>query len=198
MKKIVLTGPESTGKTTLANLIAQKYDAPLVIEKAREFLEKEENKKYTYFSLLTIAIEQYKLEQYTIKRYREENRNRKRLFVVCDTDLITIKIWSKEVFGKYSEWLVKNIKKDKNQDVLYLLCSPEGVAWEPDPLRENPHDRDRLFKIYEKELSFYQKNVKILRGPQEERLAMACLEIERFLGHQDLCKANIDFYGSDF
>jgi nicotinamide riboside kinase len=183
MKKIVFTGPESTGKTTLANLISQQYKAPLVIEKARDFFEKRKETNYTFFNLLTIAIGQNELEQYTIKAYREENRNRKRLFVVCDTDLITIKIWMDEVFGKHSEWLPKNIKKDKTNDVLYLLCSPEGVAWEADPLRENPHDRDRLFKIYEKELNGYQKNYKILRGSVDERLAAACLEIERFLGN---------------
>jgi nicotinamide riboside kinase len=181
MKKIVFTGPESTGKTTLANLISKQYKAPLVIEKAREFFENKKDTNYTFFNLLTIAIEQYELEQNTIRVYQEENKNRKRLFVVCDTDLITIKIWMDEVFGKHSEWLPKNIKKDKTKDVLYLLCSPEGVAWEPDPLRENPHDRDRLFKIYEKELNAHQKNYKILRGSVEERIAAACLEIEQFL-----------------
>ena len=63
----------------------------------------------------------------------------------------------------------------------YFLCSPEGIEWEDDPLRENPNDRDSLFKIYENELKFYQKNYSTLRGSKIERFDKAMTKINQLL-----------------
>jgi nicotinamide riboside kinase len=190
MKKIVLTGPESTGKTTLARQLATHYDVPLVLEQAREFLEKKQAPQYfepkgalyTYEDLSEIAKLQNDIE-YNTQDNEHRLANVKCPFLICDTDLLTIKIWALEVFKKCPEWILQNIHNQslRHNENLYLLCSPEGITWEDDPLRENPHDRDRLFDIYEKELIFYKKNYKILRGSIEERLSITIKTINAFI-----------------
>jgi nicotinamide riboside kinase len=183
MNRVVVTGPESTGKTTLAYQLAEHFKVPCVSEAARLHLAAQENPHYEYKDLSVIAYKQLVIENVSWE-FETTDELAKIPFIVCDTDLITIKIWSNEVFGKCDPMTLQNIDNQalKYEEELCFLCSPEGVIWEDDPQRENPHDRDRLFEIYEKELNFYKKNYKILRGPQEERLAVACLEIELFMG----------------
>jgi nicotinamide riboside kinase len=180
MNRVVVTGPESTGKTTLARQLAVHFKVPHVIEAARLYLEMNETPQYFYEDLSKIAYKQLVLENVSWEFENAESLL-KIPFIVCDTDLITLKIWSNEVFKKCDPMTLQNIDNQslKYEKELYFLCSPEGVAWEDDPQRENPHDRDRLFKIYENELTFYKKNYKILRGSVKERLVEACLEIEK-------------------
>ena len=168
MKKIVFTGPESTGKTTLSEQIAARL----------HLKNMPKNTRYSYEDLSVIAYKQLVIENVSWE-FETADELVKIPFIVCDTDLITIKIWSNEVFGKCDPMTLQNIDNQslKYEKELYFLCSPEGVTWEDDPLRENPHDRDRLFELYEKELNEYKKNYKILRGSVEERFAAACSEI---------------------
>jgi NadR type nicotinamide-nucleotide adenylyltransferase len=163
--KIVITGAESSGKTTLAHPLATHFQGTLVLEYARLFFEKRETTSYIYEDLLTIAKGQIRLENKQLKN------NLKSKLCIYDTDLITIKIWSMVQFGKCDDWILKQIEA-RFYD-FYLLCSPEGVAWEADPLRENPQNRKELFDLYEKELIFYNKKYIVLRGNEGERLRQA-------------------------
>jgi nicotinamide riboside kinase len=184
MKKIVFTGPESTGKTTISKQVAAYFGVPHIFEAARLHLEKQPVvSKYTYEDLSIIAYKQLILENVSWE-FEDAESLSKIPFIVCDTDLITLKIWSNEVFKKCDPMTLQNIDNQalKYEKELYFLCSPEGVLWEDDPQRENPHDRDRLFELYEKELIFYKKNYKVLRDLPEERMALARLAIEQFLG----------------
>lgn len=183
MLKIILTGPESSGKTTLARQLAAHFNAPLVAEYVRTFFEKKETPQYKQDDLLEIAHGQLDLEQQTYEVLKNLIGLSQQL-IICDTDLLTLKIWSIEVFGNCSSELIQLIDNQLiNQPLTiiqhYFLCSPEGIEWEDDPLRENPNDRERLFDIYEKELQFYKKNYKILRGSFEERLEKAIATIEK-------------------
>jgi nicotinamide riboside kinase len=198
MLKIILTGPESSGKTTLARQLAAHFNAPLVEEYVREFFEKKgtpdtsgEAPQYKEADLKKIAIGQIKAENKALilvnQKVISNQKNEKDAFIICDTDVLTIKIWSEEKYGRCDEWIIEQISDAQfhtpnakltapsnfKLQTIYLLCSPEGIAWEADPLRENPNDRDRLFSIYEQNLQFYEKNYFILRGPIFERLAYA-------------------------
>lgn len=170
MLKLILTGPESSGKTTLSRILATHFDVNLVEEYARAYLENKftsTDGKYQPDDLVQIAQGQYHLEQQTIQQAYKP-------LIICDTDLLTIIIWSKEVFG-YCDDIIENLYKRPIDNIseLYLLCSPDDVEWEFDTLRENPHDRHRLFEVYEKNLQEYQKNYVILRGGIDERFGVA-------------------------
>lgn len=198
MLRIVLTGPESTGKSTLSAALAEHYDMPYAKEFARYYLEAKMNARndekssensdlYDETDLFEMFLGQINAEVGAVKQSIAQQKNQ---LLICDTDVLTYQIWSEEVFKrlspKLSNAIKKNIKTTDNQNVMsmYFLCSPEGIAWEYDPLRENPTDRDRLFLVYEKTLQLYKKNYKILRGSHKERLKQVVTEIENFTQKQ--------------
>ena len=133
---LVFTGPESSGKTTCANRISTINQLPLVLEYAREYLTIH-GPLYTFKDIQKIAITQ-------IERELECNKNNP--LIICDTDIITLEIWALEKFG-HSLGISDALKSKKH----YFLCYPD-IPWEPDPLRENPEDRLRLFDRYEQYL----------------------------------------------
>jgi len=97
---------------------------------------------------------------------------------IFDTDLINYKIWSEEVFGHCPEEIIRGIQLETSH--LYLLCAPD-LPWEPDPLRENPTDRDRLFERHRREIQNLGRPYKIIRGCGDERLANAEAALKRIL-----------------
>ena len=107
MHKIIVTGPESTGKTTLSKNLSKHLNRKLVNEFARDYLEKKNN-TYNFENLLEIAQNQYKLE------------NQKSKLIVCDTDLLTIKIWSEHKFGKCDKWTLEKINAQKKEQRMLL------------------------------------------------------------------------------
>ena len=147
MLKIIATGPESSGKTTLCKALSKHFNLPFSKEYAREYLDAL-NRDYNQEDLLKIAKGQLKSEQNT---------------QLLDTDLITIKIWSKYKYGSCDKWILEQIEKQKSENRFYLLCKPD-ITWEADPLRENPTNRNELFKIYKKELESLGHKYFIIKG----------------------------------
>jgi HTH-type transcriptional regulator, transcriptional repressor of NAD biosynthesis genes len=191
MIKIILTGPESCGKTTLARQLATHFNVPLVEEYVRDFFEKKgtpevsgQAPQYQEADLKDIAIGQIKAENEAesafSKQLKRKNQEEVNQFLICDTDVLTIKIWAEEKYGRCDELILGSLQgflrletSNFKLQTLYLLCSPEGIEWEADPLRENPNDRERLFTVYERNLIFYQKSYFILRGSISERFELA-------------------------
>tara|TARA_B100001559_G_C16241328_1_gene502551 strand:- start:45 stop:575 length:531 start_codon:yes stop_codon:yes gene_type:complete len=165
IKKIVITGPESCGKTTLAKSLGEIYKCHVVKEFARDYLNKL-NRKYKYDDLLKIAKGQEKEE---VKINALEKK-----ILICDTSIHTIKIWSLDKFNKCDPWIIKK-KENYNH---YLLCYPD-VPWKEDPLRENPHDRKRIFDLYLTELK--DKPLTIISGNKTERIKQAQNVINRHI-----------------
>lgn len=170
MLKIAVVGPESSGKTTLCEVLMLERRAWMVSEAAREFLGAID-RPYAEEDLLEIAKAQAANEDMLTGEFSEG-------VVVCDTDLITIRIWSEEKFGRCHPWILKQ-SEERHYD-LWLLCKPE-MPWEPDPLRENPHDRERLFNVYEGMLKWLEKPYMIMEGSREKRLADASKAIAGLL-----------------
>lgn len=126
--KIAFIGPECSGKTTMAEWLSLQWDCHWSFEYAREYLKNK--KRYEYTDLDEIAQGQF-------------NSNRKAC--IADTEMLVMEIWSKEKYGIVSEKITKLLKKQYFD--FYFLCKPD-FRWEEDPLRENPHDREHLFKLY--------------------------------------------------
>ncbi len=147
MLKIIVTGPESSGKTTLSKALSTHFEIPFTEEYAREYLNNLES-DYTQSHLLEIAKEQL---------LSEHNAQ------ILDTDLITIKIWSNYKYGNCDKWIIDQIEKQKTEKRFYLLCKAD-IPWEGDPQRENPNDRVELFEIYKQELDNLGHNYFIVEG----------------------------------
>lgn len=158
--RVVLTGPESSGKTTLARQLSDHFNWPLINEFSREYL-KEIGKAYTFNDVESIGRGQLALEQNTLKTSPN---------IICDTDLTVIWVWMQVKYGEMAPWMEAQLMQTQNS--LYLLCRPD-LPWEPDPLRENPHDRPALFEKYEQLLKRLKVHYKVLEGHGEIRLKSA-------------------------
>ena len=164
IKHIVITGPESSGKTTLAKALEKALNVGYTEEYAREYLKR--NSNYNQEDLLIIAKRQLQNEK--------ENLNPT---AIHDTDLITIKIWSEYKYNHCNPWITEQIELQKNENRLYLLCKSD-IPWEADPLRENPNNRAELFEIYLSEIENTKHPYFIIKG--KERLKQALSKIQTF------------------
>lgn len=170
-KKIVLTGPESTAKSTLSRQLAAHYHGIDVPEFARQYLA-ERGADYSYADVEAIAREQVKQYELAVAAKPE--------FVFFDTWLIVTKVWFDWVYQRVPAWLEKAIA-DLPVD-LYLLCRPD-IAWEPDPLRENGgEERLKLFEIYKEELQQRGLNFVEIGGEGDERFRSAQAAVKQFAG----------------
>ncbi len=168
MKKIVLTGPESTGKTLLSRKLADHLNCNYIPEIARVYLEnKGENYAYTHEDVLEIA---------KLQIQEEENfSNNNKEYLILDTDLIITKVWLKLKYNKVPNWLDEYIANTPRH--IHLLCYPD-LPWEEDPLRENPDIRLELFEMYLKEIEYYGFNYAIIKGEGKTRFLNALSAIK--------------------
>jgi len=173
MKKVVVIGPESTGKSTLCEQLAAYYKTSWVPEYAREYLL-QHGTQYTYDDLLTIAKGQMALEE----SYTEKNADAPLLFV--DTDQYVMKVWCEFVFAKCHPWILDQIAKRKYD--LYLLCNVD-LPWVKDELREYPdlESRQQLFNIYKSIMISQPVPWVEISGNNDERLHQAINAISDLL-----------------
>ena len=170
-KYIIITGPESTGKTSLAENISKEYDCVLIPEFAREYVLNLK-RKYNYNDITDIANHQ-------MKQFDEVFGLNSHKPVIFDTFLIITKIWMIWNSGKYESWLDDVISQTK--DAMYLLCYPD-IEWVKDNVRENGGGaRLKLFQEYEKELISYNLNYAIIKGTGENRINNAKNIVKTYL-----------------
>lgn len=163
MKKIVVIGGESTGKSTLCKLLADYYHTQWVPEYAREYLENL-NRGYNQDDLFTIAQGQIELEN--------KLSNQTNPFLFYDTNLYVLKVWSEYKYNA-CDIRILNLLAKQSYDA-YLLMSPD-IPWTEDPLRENPNEKDRkyFFNTYKEIVESTGKPFIIIKGNENERLYAA-------------------------
>ena len=172
--KIVIFGPESTGKTTLAKDLAAHYNTKWVPEYAREYLQQkwDDTKGICELEdLLPIARGQMRLEN----ELGEQAEN----ILICDTDLLETKVYSEIYFDDYCDPQLEAAAL-ANQYDLYLLTNID-VPWEKDDLRDRPFDREVIFDKFRGALEKYGRNFVILKGDRKTRIHQAIRAIDQYL-----------------
>ena len=169
MLRVSLTGPESTGKSTLAARLAAHYGTSFAPEFAREYLAFT-GPHYTPEDLEEIARGQLAAE---VRAEAQAHR-----VVFCDSDLLVIKIWAEHSFGTCPEW-IRHCIEEQHYDLVLLMGI--DLPWEPDPLREHPHLRQQFYDLYQRELRDQMSNFAEIAGNSDRRFAQACFLIDELL-----------------
>jgi NadR type nicotinamide-nucleotide adenylyltransferase len=167
IRRIAVTGPESTGKSRLAGQLAEYFHTSWIPEYAREYIDGLD-RPYDETDILEIARGQMEREE------RQASASKGLLF--CDTELIVTKIWSEVKYGRCHPWILEQIEKHPYD--LYLLCYID-IPWEADPQREHPHMRERLFTLYYEELLERNFPFEVIKGLDGERLQNAVRQIRK-------------------
>ena len=151
MYKVGIIGPESTGKSVLAQDLAEQFKGTYVPEYAREFVERKGSTEVTYNELCGIA--RHQIEEITSLPFREEPEVGLYFF---DTELIVTKVWFEYAFGQVPEWMEEAVRRYPMD--CYLLTYPD-IPWIPDPARCNGSEEIRLelFDRYEREINELDK-----------------------------------------
>lgn len=171
IKKVVIIGPESTGKSTLSQQLATYFREPWVPEFARTYLD-HLHRPYREEDLLNIARGQIREEE---QQAAKANR-----LLICDTDLYVIKVWSEHKYQSCHHWILEEIAR-RTYD-LYVLTYID-VPWVDDPQREHPQPEMRLyfFLIYLDIVIHSQVPWILVKGNEQQRLHTAVKEIEGML-----------------
>ena len=172
--KVCLFGPESSGKSTLSRKLSQHYNAPLVPEYAREYLQNlwdTEGKVCRPKDLLPIAEGQMRFEN-------QASQNNKGL-IICDTDLLTTKVYSEAYYNNWSPKLLAKYALENTYDV-YLLTYID-TPWQADDLRDRPERREEMFQYFKRALESNNRPFVLLKGTVEERMQLATQTINQLI-----------------
>ncbi len=172
--KVVMFGPESTGKTTLSEQLARHYNTVWAPEYAREYLQDKwnnERKTCEPKDLLPIAEGQMRLEN--------DLANKATDILICDTDLLETKVYSEAYYLGYCDPLLEKHALENQYDLYFLTYI--DIPWEADDLRDKPNERERMFLYFKDTLEKYNRNFVILKGDKKTRLKKAVEHIDNLL-----------------
>ncbi len=169
IRRIVITGPESTGKTELARALSIKMNSVWIPEYARSYVENL-HRHYNYDDVLLIA-------QYQVAQEAEYALKIRKGILIFDTWLIITKVWLDLVFGKCPEWITDHIRASKID--LFLVCDTD-LPWIADPVRENGGEkRKELFQLYCNEIVAFGFKYEIVSGFGDERAENALTALSK-------------------
>mgnify|MGYP000557047103 CR=1 FL=1 len=172
--KVVLFGPESTGKTTLSRHLARYYNSVWVPEYAREYLQNkwnEERKTCEPKDLLPIAEGQMLLENKLAKKTDT--------VLICDTDLLETKVYSEAYYIGSCDPILEKYALENSYNLYFLTYI--DTPWEADYLRDKPDEREAMFKAFEDTLIKYKRPYVLLKGDKKKRLDLAVKYIDNLL-----------------
>ena len=169
IKRVVICGPESTGKSTMTRNLAAHFKTNFVDEFARDFLQNKWNNKQEVCSkedLLEIAKGQIELENLKIKKSSK--------LIFCDTNILTTIAWSKTHFNEFCDpWIQRKAKTLKYD---YYLILNTDIPWVRDDLRDRPKDREKMFLAHKKELDYASVDYDIINGSDFQKRLYAAID----------------------
>ena len=172
--KVVLFGPESSGKTTLSKLLARHYNTVWVREYARDYLQNKwnnERKTFENSDMLPIAEGQMKSENELALKADK--------VLICDTDLLETKVYSEEFYGGFVHPDLEKAALQNTYDLYFLTYI--DTPWKKDDLRDRPEQRLEMFNAFENDLKKHNRRYVLLKGDKKERLETAIREIDELL-----------------
>lgn len=169
IKKVAIVGPECTGKSELSAFLAQHYQTNWVKEYARDYLDNL-NRPYEESDLLKIAHGQLRMEDEWASEANE--------LLICDTNLLVIKIWSEYKYGHCNEEIIR-LLKSRTYDLLLLTYI--DIPWEEDPQREHPEEREKLWDIYKREVEQLGMPFIVVSGDRSQRRNTAIIAVDKLL-----------------
>lgn len=172
--KVVIYGPESSGKTTIARQLAAHYNTEWVPEYAREYLQAKwdkEQKTCEAKDLLPIAEGQMRLENELSKKVKR--------ILICDTDLLETKVYSEAYYVGTCDPLLEKYALENTYE-MYLLTDID-IPWEKDDLRDKPNERERMFNYFKAALEKYNRDFVILKGDESTRFRTAVFHLNKLL-----------------
>ena len=165
MKKVVITGSESTGKTELAAALGAHFSAPVSTEFVREFAARQGNISFSDHG--PIARGQMASEDEAISRATN--------LVILDTDLVSTVVYCEHYFGRSPEWITEEARKRAGD--LYLLLKPD-IPWVPDGIRDRGERREEMHALFGAKLRELGVECVEIGGSRAERLSLAIQAIE--------------------
>lgn len=176
--KVVLFGPESTGKSSLAERLATHFETVWVEEYMREYLQK----KWDLTKKLCVPNDLMIIARGQIKRENELSSIANKI-LFCDTDLLQLKVYSEAYYNGYCNPVLHKHAL-KNWYDLYFLTNID-IPWVPDDLRDKPHDREGMFRRFQNSLLKTNRPYVILKGDENERFETAVEKINELLKLQN-------------
>jgi NadR type nicotinamide-nucleotide adenylyltransferase len=170
VRRVCVFGPESTGKTTLARRLADHFNTVMVPEYARALIEAQQGRLQPA-DMERIARGQVASEEALAREARR--------VLICDTDVLTTRIWSEILYGTCSDWVC--CQANQRHYDLYLLLDVD-VPWVADMARYLPENRQGFFARCRAELEARNRPYVLLQGVWDARFARACAAVERLLG----------------
>jgi NadR type nicotinamide-nucleotide adenylyltransferase len=174
MRRVVVSGPESTGKTTLARRLAEHYRSAWVPEYVRAYLEsrplREPPSLVRWEDVEAIARGQIAAEDAAARAAPR--------VLFLDTDLHSTKVYCEHYFGRCPEWIAR-AARERAYDLHLLLLT--DLPWVADPLRDRPQERERLLELFRRELRQAGRRVVEIGGASQARFAGALRAVERVL-----------------
>ncbi len=175
MKVLVLTGPESSGKSWLSGEIQRRFGGVLVDEYVRHFIE-EQGRDTVYDDIATIARGQIDRED-AARATRPE-------LLILDTHLLSNILWSKTLFEDCPAWIEQELLS-RHYD-LHLLLSPEGVEWISDGQRCQPRlaERQAFFAASRQWLEHHTQHYQVIEGDWQQRREQALTAVTQLLAQR--------------
>ena len=160
--KIAVVGPESTGKSTIAEQLARHYKTVCVPEYAREYC-RNLNREYTLQDEMNMFYGQQALERSLMPLAQNK-------ILICDTMFLTIKIWCDHLFGSTPDIVTETLQTVSYD--LFLLMDID-LPWVDDPLRDFPTLREHFLEVWHQELKAIGANYRVISGVGNDRFQNA-------------------------